>query len=297
MSVDTRKDGPSARHESLRSGRQRSWLFTTARPDRLESAAKSGADVVVIDLEDTVPPEEKAASREAVRALLAGPLPPAPPLLAIRINSPATRFGLDDLAVLLDTAVAPDFVVLPKIEASAQVEQIEALLEGAGKTSALVPMIESARGVSAAEAIASAGKRIWGLMFGAGDYAADTGAQRGSMASKLARCRIAAAAAAARVQAIDAPCFARDDTALLEDEIAFARANGLRAKATLHPTHVGAINAGFVPSTGRADWAKEVLAASAQGAGAAGEATVREPRETIVDASPPEPASRPPKAR
>lgn len=297
MSVDTCKDGPSARHESLRSGRQRSWLFTTARPDRLESAAKSGADVVVIDLEDTVPPEEKPASRDAVRALLAGPLPSPPPLLAVRINSPATRFGIDDLAVLLDTTVAPDFIVLPKIEASAQVEQIEALLEGAGKTSALVPMIESARGVSAAEAIASAGKRVWGLMFGAGDYAADTGAQRGSMASKLARCRIAAAAAAARVQAIDAPCFARDDTSLLEDEIAFARANGLRAKAALHPAHVGAINAGFVPSTGRADWAKEVLAASALGAGVAGEhmgdeATAREPRETI-----PEPASRPPRAR
>lgn len=95
----------------------RSWLFTPAtRPERFVNALESGADVLIVDLEDAVPPAEKFAARANVRALLDSASRESLPLLAIRINSSSCRFGLEDLLMLLDVEVAPDFVLLPKVE-------------------------------------------------------------------------------------------------------------------------------------------------------------------------------------
>jgi (S)-citramalyl-CoA lyase len=278
--------------ESLHT-KMRSWLFTPAtRPERFENATKSGADVLIVDLEDSVAPDDKPRARENVRTLLAGPTLEGA-LLAVRINSPATRHGIDDLAALLDAARAPAIVILPKVETVVDVERLEALLESAGKAAALVPMIESPRGLFVVESITLARACVAGVMFGAADYASSAGVERSSLAMKLARCRIAAAAASAGVHAIDAPCFALHDASALEEELAFARANGFHAKAAIHPAHIEPINAAFTPSAKKVAWAKEVLRASAEGAAVAGdqmvdEAMAREARTVVADASPPE---------
>src|SRR5262249_19701887 len=147
-------------------GRTRSWLFTPAtRPERFANATKSGVDVLIVDLEDAVPFDQKAAARKQVSQLLQTPDDGALPPLAVRINSPRTRGGLDDLTMLLDAVRAPHFILLPKIESAEQVAQVGALLDEAGKSAALVPMIESARGLDAACAIAQAQAPVAALMF------------------------------------------------------------------------------------------------------------------------------------
>ena len=268
----------------------RSWMFTPAtRPDRFANAAKSQVDVLIVDLEDAVQPDEKAAARGNVRTLLDAADNAALPPLAIRINSPLTRFGIDDLVMLLDAKHAPQFVLLPKIESPEQVLQIDTLLKAAGKTAWLVPMIESARGLSSVESIAQACPSVAALMFGAADYASDVKAQPDALALQLARCSIAAACAQAGVLAIDAPCFALHDAALLQADLAFAAANGFQAKAAIHPSHIQSITATFTPSAERIAWAQRVVDAAREGAGTVDgrmvdEALAREARRVLAAA-------------
>ncbi|WP_323117850.1 aldolase/citrate lyase family protein [Burkholderia alba] len=274
-------------HARLVAARARSWLFTPGtRPDRFANASKHGADVLIVDLEDAVPPNEKRLARDNARVLF-GRARDAAPLVAVRINSIASRHGLDDLALVADAVQPPDFVLLPKIESPDPVAQAAALLGAAGRAAALIPMIESARGMFAAAAIAGAGPCVWGLMFGAADYASDVGAQPGARALELARCTVAAAAASAGVRAIDAPCFALHEPDALRAELDFAVDNGLHAKAAIHPAHAGAINAAFTPSPARIAWARDVLAASERGAGVVAgrmvdEAIAREARRVLA---------------
>jgi len=101
--------------------RVRSWLFTPAtRPDRFDNAAASGADVSIIDLEDSVAPGDKAEARRAALAHLSQPATGScgRPL---RINALVTRAGLADLQALLESEACPDYLVLPKAESAAHI--------------------------------------------------------------------------------------------------------------------------------------------------------------------------------
>jgi (S)-citramalyl-CoA lyase len=266
----------------------RSWLFTPAtRPDRLLSAARSGVDVSIADLEDSVSSAEKPDARKNLLAWLNAPLDEIMPQLAVRINSVSTRFGLEDLAALLDASRMPDFLLLPKIESPDQVALVASLFDQAGKTSVLVPLIESARGMFAVESIVSASLHVGALMFGAADYASDVRAQPDSLALQVARCRVAAACASADIEAIDAPCFAIHDADLLQADLAFALANGFHGKAAIHPSHIESINRAFAPSADRVAWAKRVLEANEQGVGIVDgrmvdEAIAREARSVLA---------------
>ena len=242
--------------------RARSWLFTPAtRPERFANALDCGADVLIADLEDAVPPDQKVVARGNVRSLLHSPRGESVPQLAIRINTPLSRFGLDDLVMLLDAPHTPDFLLLPKIESLEPVRQVATLFAEADKAPALVPMIESARGLLAVVPIAQADDTVTAVMFGAADYAADVGAQPDALALQIARGMLAAGCGSAGVLAIDSPCFALRDPELLEGDLAFAGRNGFHAKAAIHPMHVRAINSAFTPTPERVAWARQVLEA------------------------------------
>ena len=130
----------------------RSILFVPGhRPDRFEKALATGADAVVIDLEDAVPPAEKAAARAAV---LARPAAPAGVALGIRMNPLPTPEGIADLAALLGAA-APDFLMLPKTEAAAELRIVHRAFARHPRAPRLVALIESAEGLSRAGAIAA----------------------------------------------------------------------------------------------------------------------------------------------
>src|SRR5246127_763222 len=140
--------------------RTRSWLFTPAtRPERFAKAAETGADVLLIDLEDGVAPRDKAAARTTALDYLAGLR--GGTLRALRINGLDTRAGIADLDALLGSPASPDFLVLPKTETAGHLQILDRLLTAVGKEATrLVGLIESARGLAAVEAISTATPRL-----------------------------------------------------------------------------------------------------------------------------------------
>jgi (S)-citramalyl-CoA lyase len=245
----------------------RSWLFTPAtRPDRFPRAAILGADVLIIDLEDAVAPADKPAAR--ANALAYCRSAPMGIRHALRINALDTRAGLADLDMLLAAAApAPDIIILPKTESAAHLRILDRLLTEAAQPTRLIGLIESARGLAKLQDIAAATPRLQGLMFGAGDMAADLGATAAWEPLLHARAAIVTACAMADIAAIDSPFFGIGDAAALAREAAAAAAMGFGAKAAIHPNQVAAINAAFTPSAAELATARRILAACEAGVG------------------------------
>jgi (S)-citramalyl-CoA lyase len=270
--------------------RTRSWLFTPAtRPERFVKASQVGADVAILDLEDAVAPGDKVRARNTALDYLAGN-PPDGTLHALRINGLDTRTGISDLDALLGSQAAPDFLVLPKTETAGHLEILDRLLTAAGKATRLIGLIESARGLAAVEAIATATPRLAGLMLGAADMAADLGA---TIACKpllsLVSGRLITACAVTGVMPVDSPFFDLHDESGLKQEVAGAVALGFPAKAAIHPAQIDAINAALTPSAEAVERARKILAENVKGVGTVegqmvDEAVARRARRTLVSA-------------
>jgi len=271
------------------STRTRSWLFTPAtRPERFAKASDAGADVAILDLEDAVAPADKAQARVIALNYLADD-PAERALHALRVNGIDTPAGISDLDALLGSKAAPDFLVLPKTETAGHLRILDRLLTAAGKDTRLIGLIESAHGLAAVDAIATATPRLLGLMLGAADMAADLGAIAAWEPLAYARGRLVAACALAGITPIDSPFFDLHDEAGLKQEIAAAAALGFGAKAAIHPAQIGAINAALTPSGEAVVKARAILAESAKGVGTVDgqmidEAVARKARRTLAAA-------------
>ena len=270
--------------------RTRSWLFTPAtRPERFVKASQVGADVAILDLEDSVAPGDKERARTTALDYLTGN-PASGSLHALRINGLDTRAGISDLDALLGSKAAPDFLVLPKTETAGHLEILARLLTASGKATRLIGLIESARGLAAVEAIATATPRLAGLMLGAADMAADLGATAPwKPLLDLVSGRLITACAVAGVMPVDSPFFDLHDEPGLKEEVACALALGFSAKAAIHPAQIGAINAAFTPSAEAVERARKILAENVKGVGTVDgqmvdEAVARKARRTLLSA-------------
>jgi (S)-citramalyl-CoA lyase len=267
--------------------RTRSWLFTPAtRLERFAKASQAGADVAILDLEDAVAPGDKVRARTTALDYLAKN-PSDCALHALRINGLDTRAGISDLEALLGSSAVPKFLVLPKTETIGHLQILDRLLTSAGKGTRLIGLIETAHGLAAVEAIATATPRLVGLMFGAADMAADLAAATGWEPLLVARSRLVAACALGGVLAIDAPFFNMHDEAGLKQEAAAAVALGFGAKAAIHPAQIGAINTALTPSAQAVQTARAILAENANGVGTVDgqmidEAVARKARRTLA---------------
>src|SRR6202008_4604258 len=242
--------------------RTRSWLFTPAtRPERFAKASQTGADVAILDLEDAVAPGDKARARTtALDYLTKNPSDGA--LHALRVNGLDTRAGISDLDALLGSSAAPDFLVLPKTETAGHLQILDRLLTAAGKSTRLIGLIESARGLAAVEAIAAGTPRLAGLMLGAADMAADLGSATAWAPLAFARGRLIAACALAGLTPIDAPFFTLRDEAGLKQEVAAAVAlDKARAILAWNAKGVGTIDGQMIDEA-IARKARRILAAA-----------------------------------
>lgn len=243
----------------------RSYLFVPGdRPERFAKALASGADAVVVDLEDAVVPAAKAVAREAGAALLAGAA--EADRIVVRINDESTPWFEADLAML--RAGVARTVMLPKAERTATIERVRAACPGI----AVLPLVESARGVLAAEALAAA-EGVRRLVFGTIDYALDMDLQ-GELATTIgldaAASRIALASRAAGVQPpVAGVTVAIDDEAQLQSDMARARAHGFAAKLCIHPKQITPLHALLAPGADELAWAQRVLEAAERAGGAA----------------------------
>ncbi len=231
------------------------FLFVPAdRPERFPKAAASGADAIIVDLEDAV----AAAAKDAARAAMLAAERPASPAF-IRINGVGAPWHDADVAAAAQWR--PDGVVLPKAESAADIESLRARLP-AGMT--LIALIESARGLPAARDIAAVSDR---LAFGSIDFAADLGCAHGRDALLLARSEIALAARlAGRPAPIDGVTIAIKDDALIEDDARYGAALGFGAKLLIHPAQVEPARRGFSPSDEEVLWAEKIVAQAGDGA-------------------------------
>ncbi|WP_289368135.1 itaconate degradation C-C-lyase RipC [Pantoea stewartii] len=245
----------------------RSWLFTPAtRPERFAHAAASGADIAIIDLEDSVSPADKVAARHTAVTFIKSRRPDELPL-ALRINGLDTPAGIGDLCALFDHGAQPDYLILPKTESASHLQILDRLLTSAEAQTSLIGLIESLRGLNAVETIATATTRLAGLMFGAADMAADIGSAAAWEPLAQARSRIINACSAGGIVAIDAPFFNIHDQEGLDAEARNATMFGFTAKAAIHPAQISVINTLFTPTEAEITRARSVLAENAKGVG------------------------------
>ena len=245
----------------------KSWLFTPAtKSDRFTRAADVHSDALIIDLEDAVAPSAKTEARETALRYLAGISADRLPC-ALRINSPDTRFGLDDLRALLNSPAKPDYLVLPKCDSSALIALVGNLLREAKKTAQIIALIESAKAIGALKEIAGAEAKPAALAFGAADMAADLGAETAWEPLLWVRARIIQAAASAGIAALDSPYFDIADTEGLKQETKASANLGFRGKCAIHPAQIATINAFLTPSEQQVAEARQILVVNQQGVG------------------------------
>ena len=240
---------------------RRSLLFVPAvRPDRLPKALATGADAVCIDLEDGVAPDCKEQARWQALDLLAGRGSTSAEV-SLRINDVKTALGRTDLEVLVDSAARPDALMLPKVAAADEILVVDQALARGGGALPLIVQIETAAGLLAAAEIAAASQNISAVFFGAIDLSADVGCAVEWEALLYARSRVALAAGAAGVSALDSPFMDVPALDALADETRRVRRLGFTGKAAIHPTQVPVIQAAFAPTADDVAWARKVVAA------------------------------------
>ena len=228
-------------------------LFVPAdRPERLAKAVAAGADAVIVDLEDAVAPEAKAAARERLAEALAS-LPAGIPPLLLRINAKGTAWHTHDVATAAGLPLAA--LMLPKAE-----NETDILRVGGETGLPVVALVESARGIDRIDEVAGAACR---LAFGSIDYAADLAIGHTRQALAHARARITLASRLAELPApIDGVTTAVHDAALLADDCAHAREMGFAGKLLIHPAQIEPARTAFLPSASEMDWARRVLQAA-----------------------------------
>lgn len=230
-----------------------SWLFVPgARPDRFAKAADAGAHEVILDLEDGVAAPDKPAARSAVAGWLAGG-----GTAWVRVNAAGTVWHEADLAAL---TACPGLrgVMVPKAEETAALSRIaERLPPG----TAIVALVETARGIQQAPAIAAC-PAVCRLAFGSVDYALDIDADETDEALLFARSALVVASRAAGLPApVDGVSVETTDTGIVSKAAARARSLGFGGKLCIHPAQVDPVNTAFSPSQASIVWARRVLSA------------------------------------
>lgn len=225
---------------------------------RFLKAQGSGADISLIDLEDSVPAELKDQARMCFRRLRREQISGA---FGLRINSTRTETGLRDLLAVLDADVEPDVIVLPKVECGQEVEIVDGVLTTAGSSARLWAIVESGAGVLNADSIAAAsGDRLIALSFGAADLCAEIGAALKWDSLVYARSQVVLAARRRGLEAVDAPTFDLDHPDVLAEDAQRSAALGFTGKVAIHPKQIPVINAAYSPTSGEVEWASRVEA-------------------------------------
>jgi citrate lyase subunit beta/citryl-CoA lyase len=248
---------------------------------KLKKACASAADALIIDLEDSVAPDQKRNARETTAAFLAGDLADTPTLY-LRVNEFASGELEADLHVALSDKIAG--VALPKARSGDDVRQLSKLLDGAeaklglhlGGIGIFPIATETPQSVLAIQSYADCGDRLLALTWGAEDLAAAIGATTNRQADgsytppfELARSLCLFAAAAAGVQAIDTVYTDFSNPEGLRAESERAVRDGFSSKMAIHPVQIDVINEVFTPSGEEVSRARAIVEAfeAAPGAG------------------------------
>ena len=256
----------------------RSLLFVPADGGaKLDKAMASGADAVILDLEDSITPERKAQARTAALEFLKAAQTKKPrPRLLVRINGLDT--GMIDADLEAVVAGRPDAIVFPKAEGGASVVHLDAKLTAReaiaglpeGGIKILAQAVESAAGLFLAGTFRDASARLIGMTWGPEDLSAELGAEANRDAAgqltepyRLARNMCLFGAAVAKLPAIETVYVDFRNSEGLRRDTQDARRDGFAGRLAIHPAQVAVINEVFTPSPEQIAQAKTVVAAFA----------------------------------
>jgi citrate lyase subunit beta/citryl-CoA lyase len=245
---------------------RRSSLSVPGSSERmLEKAVGLETDEIVIDLEDSVAPDAKEQARTQVAGFLAGQ-PSTAAALAVRVNQLGGPWGERDVVELVRLAGGRiDSLIVPKVEGSEDVREVQRLLESQGEPAAgvgLQALIETASGLLHVGEIATASPRLESLILGYADLAASLGRAPGATTPQswlYAQEMLLVAARAAGLQAIDGPYLEIHDHAGLRARAEHVQMLGFDGKWAVHPDQLRIINATFTPTAEQISRAHAVL--------------------------------------
>lgn len=244
----------------------RTYLFVPGnRPERFPKALASGADSIVLDLEDAVAPHAKDAARDAVARWCGDAGEAERARIVVRVNDARSAAFGEDLRLLREARVTG--AMLSKAESDEQVRAVRAAVPGAR----VLALVESAEGLANVQALARA-EGVARLVFGTLDFALDLDLNITESADGLAHAA-AVLTLASRVAGLSPPVAGVtpqiDDEQRLLADLAWSRRHGFGAKLCIHPRQIALIHAALAPDERAIDWARRVLAAEAASPGAA----------------------------
>ena len=239
----------------------RSYLFAPGHNAKLLGRVfTAGADALMLDLEDAVPPQHKPAARRMVAAALAAP--PVPARAWVRVNTARTDRCAADLDAVAEHAHG---IRIPKAESPEDVAWVAARAPG----KPIICAIENARGVLAAHEIAAA-PGVAHLAMGGVDLQRDLNTTGGNSQTLYVRSHLVVCSRAAGIGAPIDSVFPRlTDDAELRSQAEFARSLGFGGKSAIHPRQLAVLHDVFTPSEREVAWAREVLEAFEAAGGAA----------------------------
>ncbi|MBF0502572.1 MAG: citrate lyase subunit gamma [Candidatus Riflebacteria bacterium] len=260
---------PPLRDAAIKDRPRRSRLYIPGNaPDLQVNAGLFGADCCILDLEDSVSPTQKPDARVLVRRTLElGHLFFQKGEIIVRINPLTGPFGHDDLNEIVPAL--PHVILIPKCEAASDIIETEQVVTKIERKYNLegrilfMPLIETARGVVNATAVATASARNVALCFGAEDFTRDLGVTRSrdGRETLLARQQIVLAAKAAEIQAIDTVFSDVGDEQGLYNSASEARSLGFSGKGVIHPCQISVVHRAFAPTSAEIEEAKKIVAA------------------------------------
>ncbi|MEM2855918.1 MAG: CoA ester lyase [Candidatus Nitrosocaldaceae archaeon] len=243
----------------------RSLIFVPGNNTRFINKAKNlNADIICLDLEDSVPASEKDKARELVREELSDKFMNE---VYVRINAPNTQYIEDDIKCIVRQGLSG--IVIPKVNSANEIRKIEELIksleekEGLREGSIeLIPSIENAIGVVNAYNIASSSERVTAVIFGIFDLLHDLGVEYDEndfISYIYPRAKVALDAKAANVYAIDSIWQKIDDREGLIRDAKFGMKLGYNGKSIIHPNQIDVVHDIFKPSKEEIEWAKRIV--------------------------------------
>ena len=240
---------------------RRSFIFTPGlKPKMFPKALKSGTDMVCIELEDGIAPQDKEIARNLAMKLFQQEQENDGVERILRINCLREKFGIEDVKAILSAKNPPPAQMIPKVKTSEEVNLLDDLLNEKGHNCRLHIIIETNEGLENAFKIANCSKRIDALFFGGVDMSAELRCENKWEPLLYARSRIVHAASSAGIDAIDVPYLDLEDPEGMKKEAIKAKELGFSGKGSIHPKQIPILNEVFTPTNETIERAKKITA-------------------------------------
>lgn len=240
----------------------RSWLCIPAVKEGLEEKIiKTSADIVLLDLEDSIPANKKQVAREKLLTL--NHLIWSEYDVAVRVNALSRPEGFRDLVFLMDNNIVPKCLVIPKVESPGELRMLGELQSVTGGCTKIFAIVETLKGLRGIDAVINDSANLYGLILGSADLSSEISFGLPKSALMQIKCEMALAALSIGLKVIDTPCFNLTCGKLLREEIEAAKALGYTGKIAVHPSQISMINRLFSPTQAELEKAKAIIASLA----------------------------------